>query len=627
MLSNANVAPRDAVQTCIEYYRLGRFFEAKRAIGPLLEQYPNDPYIFNIHAATLLQLGSYDEAVQSAQRAIELRPDYIEAQGNLASAYFELSDLERAEAVAAQILATAPVDMTGLIVGAECALSREDKADAEAKIAALQKHHRLSALTWSLSAKLHRLNGSLTQALQSCRDSLSIDSGRESVVVLYIGLLIESTQLKEAEQGLVHALRAWPKSAAITHLSAQLRVAKGEIAEAVAIYEGLLTAEFRSEIALNLASLYRQTGAYPAALAVLWQVLGSDGGNAQALLGLSQMPLDEPDRAKALSIAERLAVQADLNPTDRGHLNYALGALYAGQRLYKKAFIAYQSANLIRAQQHPYDVAYDRRLMRSVMAYYQAIEQKDLKPLDIDTQPVFIVGLPRSGSTLLEQRLLEYDDVVSMGELEFLNRSLGIWLRDQATEDDTHSQLRKILSDYRDLITSTPKDARIILDKLPLNYRWVGLISAVLPKAKFIWLDKAPLAACWSLYKQQFAGYEFSYQFETLAEYMAAYIAYKSHWQTLMPEKIFFIDYERWMDDPNTVDSRVVRFLGLAPTSTTFQGAMSGRYVNTLSSAQVREPITARFTDEWQHYQSELKPLEILLKSALGSNFGKTFGE
>jgi hypothetical protein len=94
-----------------------------------------------------------------------------------------------------------------------------------------------------------------------------------------------------------------------------------------------------------------------------------------------------------------------------------------------------------------------------------------------------------------------------------------------------------------------------------------------------------------------------------------------------MPEKIFFIDYERWMDDPNTVDSRVVRFLGLAPTSTTFQGAMSGRYVNTLSSAQVREPITARFTDEWQHYQSELKPLEILLKSALGSNFGKTFGE
>ncbi len=627
MLSKANVAPRDAVQNCIQYYRRGRFADALRVLGQLLEHYPNDPYIFNIHAATLLKIGSYEEAVLSAKRAIELRPDYIEAQGNLASAHFELNDLERAEAAATQILATAPADLTGLIIGAECALSREDKTDAEAKVAALQQHHRSSARTWSLSAKLHRLNGNLAQALQSCRNSLSIDSGRESVVVMYIGLLIESTQLKEAEQGLVHAARAWPKSAALTHLRAQLRVATGEISEAIAIYESLLTAECRSDITLNLANLYRQTGVYPAALTMLWQVLDSDRGNVQALLGLSQMPLDEQDRVKAISIAERVAVQADLNPTDRGHLNYALGALYAGQSLYKKAFIAYQSANLIRAQQQPYDVGYDRRLMRSVMAHYKTIEQTDLKPLDVDTQPVFIVGLPRSGSTLLEQRLLEYADVTSVGELEILNRNLGVWLNDHSSSDTSYVQLRKVLSDYLQYIAARQTGANIVIDKLLLNYRWIALISAVLPHAKFIWLDKAPLAACWSLYKQQFAGYEFSYQFETLAEYFAAYIDYKSHWQAVMPEKICFIDYERWMDDPNTVDSRVARFLGLEPIATTFQGAQSGRYIDTLSSAQVREPLTARFTEEWQHYQRELKPLERLLKSALGLKYGKTFGE
>lgn len=627
MLSKENIAPRDAVQNCIQYYRQGRFEDANRALGQLLERYPNDPYIFNIHAATLLQIGSYEKAVLSAKRATELRPDYIEARGNLASAYLELNDLERADAVAAQILATAPVDLTGLIIGAECALSREDRINAEAKIALLQQHHRSNAQTWLLSAKLHRLNGNLEQALQSCRNSLSIDSGRESVVALYIGLLIESAQLEEAEQGVAHALRAWPQSTAVKHLSAQLRVATGDIAEAIAIYENLLTAGLRSEIALNLANLYRQTGAYSAALNLLWQVLESDKGGAQALLGLSQMPLDELDREKAISIAEHRAVQADLNPTDRGHLNYALGALWADQGLYKKAFDAYQLANQIRAGKHPYDMEYDRRVMRSVIAHQTAIANGDLQPVDTTIQPVFIVGLPRSGSTLLEQRLLEYDDVASVGEFEFLNRQLGVWLRDDASSDDRYVQFRKVLSDYVECLATRKTGAKIVIDKLPLNYRWVGLISAVLPQAKFIWLDKAPIAACWSLYKQQFAGYEFSYQFEILAKYIAEYVDYKSHWQAVMPERICFIDYERWMDDPSKVDVLVARFLGLEPIGTTFGGARSGRYISTLSSAQVREPITTRFAEEWQHYQTELKPLEMLLKSALGSNFDKAFGE
>ncbi len=620
-------APRNTVQISIQYYRQGRFEASRVALEPLLARYPQDAYLFNIHCALCLQLKDYPAAVTAGQRALELRPDYLEAMGNLASAYYELSDFTAAKNTAKALLALDPADLTGLVLATECALLGEDLNAAEWWVSDLIRRHPSNGMSWYLNAKLQRQKGHLAQALQACQRSLSLDASRESVVILYVSLLLESEQYDEAEVGLQHAMRAWPNSRGAIHLKAQLLLAQGMPEQAADVYERLLAGNFEESVALNLANVYRQLGHYDEAKTILYRVLDQNAVNARAILVLSQMPLDPKQLPSLVTMAESVLMHEQLNLSDQAHVAFALGALYARQEDYKQSFQAYKRANAIRAKQHPYDEVADKRLLSEIIKTYRVLESYSLPPIHCSITPVFIVGLPRSGSTLLEHKLLEHEGVASLGESEFLNRELGIWLREFDGSAKCMEALRDVFKRYVKILESRGAMNSVVIDKLLLNYRWVGVISLLLPSAKFIWLDKKPIAACWSLYKQQFAGYEFSYQFDTLVSHYARYNAYKTYWQGELLDKIAFVSYEEWMSAPANISASIYRFLALTPSRDAFAGVKKGILIDTLSSSQVREPISSRFVDEWQHYQNELKPLENSLESALGSNFGFGYGE
>ena len=621
------VAPRTAVQICIQYYRQGQFEASRVALEPLLARFPQDAYLFNIHCALCLQLKDYVAAVTAGQRALELRPDYVEAMGNLASAYYELSDFTAAEDTAKALLALEPSDLTGLVVSTECALLREDLKAANRWVSDLIGRHPSNGMSWYLNAKLQRQNGHVAQALQACQRSLSLDASRESVVILYISLLLELGQYEEAEVGLQHAVHAWPNSRGGAHLKAQLLLAQGMPEQAVDVYERLLAGNFEESAALNLANVYRQLGHYDEAKNILYRVLDQNAVNAKAILALSQIPLDLKQLSSLVTMAESASTHEQLDLSDRAHVAFALGALYAHQENYKQSFQAYKQANSIRAKQHPYDDVADERLLSEIIQIYRNLEARSRSPVHCSITPVFIVGLPRSGSTLLEHKLLQHDGVTSIGECEFLNRELGIWLREFDGSATCMEALRHVFKGYVKILESRAVQNSIVIDKLLLNYRWVGVISLLLPRAKFIWLDKKPISACWSLYKQQFAGYEFSYQFDTLVSHYARYHAFKTYWQGELSGKITFVSYEEWMSAPADISASIHRFLALTPSADVLAGVKKGILIDTLSSAQVRDPISSRFVDEWQHYQNELKPLENRLESALGSNFGFGYGE
>lgn len=627
MPSQNSIAPRAAVQASIQYYRQGRFDEARNALQPLLARYPDDAYLFNIQSALCLQLKDYGAAVAAGRRAVELRSDYVEAMGNLASAYYELADYGAAEDTVKFLLAIDPYDLTGLTIAAECALVCENLKAAEEWVGILLRRHSANGSTWYLHAKVQRQKRNLEQALRACRRSLSLDASRESVVMLYISLLLESEQYEEADAGLQHAMRAWPNSQGGAHLRAQLLLIQGMPEKAVDAYHRMLTKVFDESVALNLANVYRQLGHHQEAISTLHQVLAKNATNAKAIFTLSQIPIDSKQLPRLLALAELASKHQELSLSDQAHVAFALGALYASYQDYRKSFQSYATANAIRAKQHPYDEKEDERLLGEIINSYQILEAAEQSPVSCSITPVFIVGLPRSGSTLLEQQLLTHTGVASLGECEALNREMGLWLRKFDGSDKSLVELRSAVNQYIKMLENCGAESSVVIDKLSLNYRWVGIISLILPKAEIIWLDKEPIAACWSLYKQQFAGYEFSYHFDTLAAYYARYDAYKAYWRRQLPNRITFVSYEEWMNAPADISASIHRSLGLTPSNGLLAGVKKGTLINTLSSAQVRDPISSRFVHEWQHYQNELKPLENRLESALRSDFSFGYGE
>ncbi|PQA89551.1 tetratricopeptide repeat-containing sulfotransferase family protein [Hyphococcus luteus] len=351
-------------------------------------------------------------------------------------------------------------------------------------------------------------------------------------------------------------------------------------------------------------------------------------GQGDAYYGLANLKTYKFTDEEIAAMREQEA-RGDIAYQDRYHLCFALGKAFEDRGDYETSFSYYARGNELKRLKSSYRAGdMDKELQAQAEICTPDLFEKHKGAGDPAPDPIFIVGLPRAGSTLLEQILASHSQVD--GTLELPNiLSLSQSLRGRRRVSG-ESDYPKILHDltarkFAEMGAKYIEDTRIhragapfFIDKMPNNFRHIGLIQLILPNAKIIDARREPMACCFSGFKQLFAeGQEFTYGLENIGRYYRGYVELMRHWDAVLPGKVLRVQHEDVLDDLEGQVRRILDFCGLPFEQGCLDFYKTERSVRTASSEQVRQPITKTGVDQWRRFEPYLGPLEEALGPAL----------
>jgi tetratricopeptide (TPR) repeat protein len=402
-------------------------------------------------------------------------------------------------------------------------------------------------------------------------------------------------------------------------------VGLGEHERALALHRELLAESPRAaDLHLSVAHSLKTLGHQPAAIEAYRAAAAARPNYGDAYWSLANLKTyrftpEEVARMRAEEAAAGTAL------VDRYHLCFALGKALEDEGDFGGAYLYYERGNALKRAEtryRPEPIERNARLQAAVCTreFFAARRGVGCDASD----PIFIVGLPRSGSTLLEQILASHSAVEGTMELADVPRLVqGLQGRDLAGEDPRYPRVlaelppaefarlgRRYLDDTRVYRTDKPR----FIDKMPNNFRHIGLIHLMLPNARIIDARREPMACCFSNFKQLFAsGQEFTYSIEDIARYYRSYVELMAHWDDVLPGRILRIQHEDVVADLEGSVRRLLDFCGLEFEPACLDFHKTARSIRTASSEQVRRPIFREGLDQWRHFEPWLGPLRAAL--------------
>lgn len=331
--------------------------------------------------------------------------------------------------------------------------------------------------------------------------------------------------------------------------------------------------------------------------------------------GSTRLEPDEVARAKAY---------VDEQPDDdddyvRTNLCFALGNEFARAKAYDEAFHYFARGNRTRDREHVYERDKDQEKLRAVTQIFTPELFQRLADFgNPSTRPIFIVGMPRSGTTLTEQILASHPDVAGAGELKELgNLALGMSeaigvtaAYPQCMHDLTREVAQTMAGQYLTVLAAFAPDAPRVTDKMPDNFAYLGLIAVLFPNARVIHCRRDPRDTCLSLFFQNFLDFHpYFYDLEKLAEYYTLYRRWMAHWRAVLPIPMLEIDYEDTITDQEGMSRRLLAFCDLDWDDGVLAFHENERAVKTASLWQVRQPIYSGSVGRWRSYERHLEPL------------------
>ncbi|MES2074094.1 MAG: sulfotransferase [Pseudomonadota bacterium] len=363
----------------------------------------------------------------------------------------------------------------------------------------------------------------------------------------------------------------------------------------------------------NLASSCVALGDHRRAEALFDAVIKLDGMDAGARLNKSML------RSATLennSIADMQALLARLSGNDKAQvpLCYALAKEYEDVGDHQRSFALLERGAGARRAMLAYRVENDVAAIAAIAATFDATRMAGAPAPRAQEPSTFVIGLPRSGTTLVERILASHSEVGSLGEVNnfafaVMKLAAGPGNKLKLIERSAEISFEKLGAIYRDGITGLCSRRRVV-NKLPENYLYLGLIRLALPGARIIHLRRHPLDSCYAMYKTLFRmGYPFSYSLEDLGRYYLAYHGLIEHWRTVMPGAFLDIDYEELVRSQEATSRRMVDFCGLSWEDGCLDFHRNASPSATASAAQVRRPVYQSSVQRWRAYSKQLAPL------------------
>jgi tetratricopeptide (TPR) repeat protein len=361
----------------------------------------------------------------------------------------------------------------------------------------------------------------------------------------------------------------------------------------------------------NRGLLLRESGRFEEATAAFRKALGAAPGYCRSwrhLVELKRFSPDDPDLARM----ESLYGDVRLPTNERLHLCFALGKAYDDAGNPDRAFAHYQEGNAIKRRNLDPELAREAEELRKLREIFPP---DFLEASDGDTSPglpVFVLGMPRSGTSLVEQILASHPKVHGAGELMLLRRLVrglpGGFPENLAGLDD--GELRRLGEDYLAGLRPLAPGAARITDKMPRNFQLIGLIHRILPHARIVHCRRNPLDTCLSCYTRLFRnGQAFSYDLAELGQYYRLYDELMAHWRAVLPGRLLEIDYEAVVADPKPQVEALLAHCGLDWDARCLVPHENQRAVRTASAAQVRRPLYGSSVARWRRFEAHLAPL------------------
>lgn len=412
-------------------------------------------------------------------------------------------------------------------------------------------------------------------------------------------------------------------------LHASARVGLGEHERAIALYRALLReVPGAADLHLSLAHALKTQGRREEAIEACRAAIHARSGFGDAYWSLANLKTYRftDDEIAGMTVAE---TSPDTSVVDRYHLRFALGKAHEDRGEYDASWRHYERGNALKREESHYrPEIIETNTRRQIDTCTREFFASNSGVGDASRDPIFIVGLPRAGSTLLEQILASHSQVDGTQELADIPRIvLELQGRDPDLDDPRYpgvlaemqpEDFRRMGEKYLRDTRSYRGDAPRFIDKMPNNFRHLGLIHLMFPNATIIDARREPMACCFSNLKQLFAsGQEFSYSMQDIARYYRTYLELMEHWDRVLPGRVLRVHHEDVVDDLEGNVRRILDFCGLPFEAACLEFHKTARSVRTASSEQVRRPIYRDGMDQWTKYAAYLEPLRGMLGDAL----------
>jgi tetratricopeptide (TPR) repeat protein len=596
--NESNMDSRQTLSLAVKHHQAGNLGEAETLYRRVLQANPRNHDALHLLGVIANQLGRSDLAVDCIKQALRLHPGFPVAHNNLGIALRDQGKLDEAIACYQEALRLQP-----------------DNVEAHLNLG--------NAL---------RDQGKHGEAIASYREALRLKPNNADAHFNLGNALNDLGKFDEAAASYQQALRLNPNDAETHNNLGNALRDQGKQSEAITSYQEALRlnptyADAHSDQGVALIEL----GKLDDAIASFQAAIRLKPPHAQALCQLASVVRDKLPEADRAALEHRLA-ESNLKDIDRCMILFALGQVCDAKGEYEQAAALLRQANALtlavrRQKGQDYDRAENARFVENLINAFTPAFFERMRDFGLETErPVFIVGLPRSGTTLTEQILAAHSQVFGAGELS-LGRDGFLALGTQPTDDSVVATLPGLSGDafgrlaqwHLDQLESMNRTAMRIVDKAPDNFFYLGLLAVLFPRAKFIHCRRDLRDVAVSCWMTNFRGYAWANDPESIAAHFRDYQRLMAHWRTVMPDSVLEVWYEETVADLPGVARRLVEWCGLDWEPACLKFNETDRPVRTASKVQVREPIYTRSVGRWWHYERELGELFATLKPLLDS--------
>ena len=611
----------------------GQIDQAKALLQALVDEKPDFGRGFQELGLCELALKQESGAISAFEQAVEVDGSLIESWRFLATAYRRKGD-SRAEQAVMQVefLASLPQELR-TVIGY---LAANRLGDAERLCRFFMQQNKTHVEGMRLMAEIATRTGVFDDAEFLLETVMELAPDHIEAEIQLAHVLLRRQRFHKAHKRVkaIYERNKNPTSQ-VQALYASVCFGVGENEEAVKTYQEMIRVSPNDpQLRVSLAHIYNATGESPKAVDLFKQAYGLKPDFGDAFWSLANTKSYRFTEEELAAMTDR--VSAPSTPQiDKTQMHFALGKAYEDSKDYDIAFSHYQAGNTLKRETSNHSKEQlDIRISTQLDVCTAELFER-LKGVGHDApDPIFILGLPRAGSTLLEQILASHSKVDGTMELhDILDLAKRLRGRDKAS--DPSPRYPRILEELpterfaqfgQQFIEDTRAyrgTAPYFIDKMPNNFFHIGLIKLILPKAKVIDARRHPMACCFSGYKQLFGeGQEFSYGLEEIGNYYRQYVDLMNHWDKVLPGFVLRVQHEDVIADLEGQVRRILDFCGLEFEESCVEFHKTKRTVRTPSAEQVRQPINKSGVDQWCNFDSHLDPL----KHALGPEILEAYG-